>query len=486
MESEDLNNILTKLADSINEDLDEKVLRYANQYLSNQDDDEVLLCKVTSLIKLEKYSQALQIQKSMKIENQEQRFLKAYTHYRLKEFHECLKILNTCEKEVEAGTFNEAKIQILKSQVYNKQEDYAKSAEVLTNLLLKGFNQGEGMQEEGGDTAWLDGVLEDLCANFFNALSMLLWVNHNSGNQTILSEQRKKALDAAVDFCLNKPDQVTLREVFLNLCIALAVNAVCEGSLFTVEEEKEWSQAALDLFYQRLDEADDDGMQIDEDFDELDDRAKDRIIANILESIFQNRSKKVRIETEKLDRAMDAFELLDEADVVLKTSIISYVLYFRVGGEGGQDYFNIGKSIDSILKRLEGKNLKIADKLKQVITRKLTFNKAITLFLRGKHQDVKEFNLSTDKVENDLIRHFVLMKRKDFDKLEEIRGQLSGSQKDKILGLLMQVSVYYQLNNQEKFIELFKVLMNVSGEKLKKEERNTNQPSFSRFLSDTF
>jgi hypothetical protein len=55
------NNILRKIEESILEDLDGKVLKYTNQYLNNDQDEDVLLCKIISLIKLEKYKEALHL-----------------------------------------------------------------------------------------------------------------------------------------------------------------------------------------------------------------------------------------------------------------------------------------------------------------------------------------------------------------------------------------------------------------------------------------
>jgi hypothetical protein len=45
------------------------------------------------------------------------------------------------------------------------------------------------------------------------------------------------------------------------------------------------------------------------------------------------------------------------------------------------------------------------------------------------------------------MRHFILMKRKNTDKLQEIYGNISGSSQQKVMGILMQLSVYYQMNN---------------------------------------
>jgi hypothetical protein len=53
------------------------------------------------------------------------------------------------------------------------------------------------------------------------------------------------------------------------------------------------------------------------------------------------------------------------------------------------------------------------------------------------------------------------MKRKNTDKLHEIYSNLSGTTQEKVAGILMQLSVYYQLNNQSKYIEIFQELMEV-------------------------
>lgn len=59
------------------------------------------------------------------------------------------------------------------------------------------------------------------------------------------------------------------------------------------------------------------------------------------------------------------------------------------------------------------------------------------------------------------MRHMILMKRKNLEKLQEIFENNSGSTKEKVLGVLMQVSVYQQLNNQTKYVEMFQNLMEV-------------------------
>lgn len=81
----------------------------------------------------------------------------------------------------------------------------------------------------------------------------------------------------------------------------------------------------------------------------------------------------------------------------------------------------------------------------------------------GKHSDVQEYNLSNSKVENNLMRHMILMKRKNLEKLQEIFESNSGSTKEKVMGVLMQISVYQQLNNQAKYMDMFQNLMEVNA-----------------------
>jgi energy-converting hydrogenase A subunit M len=92
------NNILRKIEESIIEDLDNKVLKYTNQYLNNEQDNDVLLCKIISLIKLEKYREALHLQNSNTVKKDaenylDRKYLHTYTLYRVKEYSKALKTL---------------------------------------------------------------------------------------------------------------------------------------------------------------------------------------------------------------------------------------------------------------------------------------------------------------------------------------------------------------------------------------------------------
>lgn len=69
--------------------------------------------------------------------------------------------------------------------------------------------------------------------------------------------------------------------------------------------------------------------------------------------------------------------------------------------------------------------------------------------------------MSNNKTENNLMKHMVLMKRKNLEKLQEIFQSSSGSTSEKVTGVLMQISVYEQLNNQAKYVEMFQHLMEV-------------------------
>jgi hypothetical protein len=99
------NSILRKLQESINEDVDSKILKYANQYLNNQPDEDVLLCKIISLIKLDKYKEALHLQNSVQIKKESEnylsrKYLHVYTQYRVKDYSKALKQLLELEKDL--------------------------------------------------------------------------------------------------------------------------------------------------------------------------------------------------------------------------------------------------------------------------------------------------------------------------------------------------------------------------------------------------
>jgi len=103
-----------------------------------------------------------------------------------------------------------------------------------------------------------------------------------------------------------------------------------ENPYFEGEEINFKFEKILQLFYEKLDQHDDNDMQEDDlNLDEADvsDVVKDKVVANILEAIFMTKRKKVRLENEKLDLATSALEELDNKNVVLKASIVSYVLY---------------------------------------------------------------------------------------------------------------------------------------------------------------
>lgn len=373
-------------------------------------------------------------------------YLKAYINYRLAKYTEAIKTLEKCNNSL-------VRVQILYSQIYIKMEEFGKACDILAGILLSGDNKEE-----------IEFVYEDLCANFFNSLTMLIFTNHNNKIPTQISGKRKEALDRAIHFCLDESDKVTLREVFLNLCILIAVNTITQVHLFG-ESEQDYSERALELFHSRLEKSqeedeDNGGMVVEGEEAELDDKAKDRIIAYILETIFQHKKKKVMLNESRLSRANNAIGQLEPKDAILKASILSYVLYMKVGSDRMSELFELGQSIGETLKELEA--LPKGKQLKGIVSKNLEFNRAVTLFIRGKHSQVSDFSLSNDKIENNLIKHFVLAKKKKFEELDKIYKQLSGSLKDRVTGVLMQLSVYHQMKKQEKFVELFTNLMEVS------------------------
>lgn len=103
------NNILRKLEESIFDDLDGKVLKYTNQYLNNVQDDDILLCKIISLIKLEKYKEALHLQNSNQAKKDDanyldRKYLLVYTLYRTQDYTKALKQLLELENALPNDT----------------------------------------------------------------------------------------------------------------------------------------------------------------------------------------------------------------------------------------------------------------------------------------------------------------------------------------------------------------------------------------------
>lgn len=77
-----------------------------------------------------------------------------------------------------------------------------------------------------------------------------------------------------------------------------------ENPYFNGEEIIDKFHTILDLFYSKLQEQEDGGMEVDEfnlDEVEVSDVVKDKVVASILEAIFMTKRKKVRLEQEKLD-----------------------------------------------------------------------------------------------------------------------------------------------------------------------------------------
>jgi len=443
MSKEDLNNCLKKLVESIDVEVDDQVLKYANQYLVSENDQDVIMCKLIAMVKLEKHSQVLQFLKGVKEHNEEVSFLKAYTHYKLKEFADC-------ERTIVKADQNDLKTKILRTQLLNKKEEFGASTDQLCDLIAM----------EGDD---IDYIFEDLASNYFNSLAMLIWTNYTKGARIQLSEKRSKALMRTVTFCLGRASEVNLREVFLNLCILLAIDLNCGGGLFPEEEHYEKRTQALGLFYAKLEAAEAaEADKMDEELEEgeISDIEKDKLIAVVLEAIFQVKEKKVRIHEDNLQSVSDCYAKLGSEDIILKASFLSYILYMKIGNNSNPDLNEYSKQIDHLIKELKGSNL--GSVLNSTVEKSLEFNRAITLFMRGRYGDINNWNISNDLVENNTMKHYVLMKRKDISSLERLYNEISGDLKDKIIAILIQISVYHMANNQNKYVELFSILMHVN------------------------
>lgn len=431
------------LHQAIQDDVDDQVLRNSEFLLQGKPgDQDVLLCKITALAKIGKYQQANQLFNNLKTSTDSSKFLKAYLGYRLGSYQEALSLAESA--------MGDPKMEILKSQVYCKRENYEASCNILAGLLNADKSENES-------------IYEDLCANFFNSLALYVWANISNKKMTTLSAGIQKGLETALQFCLTKSQDITLREVYLNLCILLSIDTTFGTGLFSPDQMKTYSEQFLKEFEKVL-KADTEGiMQEETESDVLGEHEKDQLIAKVIEVIFHRKNNKIRIiegELEKLEK--DYFRLGDE-DVFLKTSVLSYLLFLKMHSttNSGCEMHVLTKELDAILLNL--KKSKLGKKMQEIVQANVQFNKAITLLLRGKFMDLKELNLSSDIWDNLSIKAYVNTKNKKVEAVNQLSDEVNlGQTKDKFLINLLQIGSFHLLNNQALYVDKFVDFMNKS------------------------
>lgn len=276
MFSQEVGQVLRKLTDSIEEKNHEKVLRYSETVLMNTTDEDIIRCKIIALIKLNKFDQALQVQKSLKIENDEQTFIKAYISYKLQNYKETILQLEKCSSDI-------MKNRILLAQAYNKIENFEKSVELYLDLLC---NYQDQLEED----------YEDICANYLNSLSWSIWTKKSQGQEFHLGQAEKVALAQVHEYLAINREKITYREIWLNFCILLAVSTGMDLGLPGNDMEvRRWMFQA---FYDQLNEDNKGDMAEETELivsgGQIDDRGKDLVICKILEAIFGSGDKIIR------------------------------------------------------------------------------------------------------------------------------------------------------------------------------------------------
>ena len=274
----------------------------------------------------------------------------------------------------------------------------------------------------------------------------------------------KNALSSAINFCSNSPDKISLREVYLNLCILVAVDTTYGLGLFSQDEFNRFSKQFLEKFHDLLEQDTVGAMDLESGDGELTDRDKDLLMAKVIDVIFERRNNKIKVldgDIEKLERD---YNKLGDDDVFLKTSVLSYLIFMKMNtnttsGNPG-DMHLLTKEIDHILNSL--KTSKLTKKLQEIIQTNLHFNRSITLLVRGRFHDVKELELSNDIWDNLAIKAYVFTKNKKVESVELLRQEVnSGKLKDKFLINLLQIGSYHLLNNQSMYIDKFVEFMTV-------------------------
>lgn len=273
-----------------------------------------------------------------------------------------------------------------------------------------------------------------------------------------LAKNVKGALNICLNFCKDS-SKVVLREVYLNLCILLAVDLTYGSNLFTAEEFKQYSRD-FHKYFMNLVEKDQD-MENEINQNQLGDKEKDLLVAKVLEVIFEKKKNRIRVmEGDVAKLESDYFKLGDD-DIFLKTSVLSYLIFMKMNTGNTLDMHPMTREIDTILVNL--KKSKLSKKLQELIQGNLIFNKTITLLLRGKFQDVKELETSTDIWENLSIKAYVYAKNKRLEAIENLSKEVDIAEpKNQFLVSLLTIGAYHMLNNQKLYIDKFTEFMTVS------------------------
>jgi Putative TPR-like repeat len=458
-----LQKYLVSLNQAIKDDQDDIALKNSELYLAQKPDEDIQFCKIVALAKLGKYQQAQQVLANFKRVDEDTKFIKAYLAYRLGHYQEAMDL-------AESAGAKSIRMTLLRGQVSCKRENYEMACNIFANIL----------QEK---TTEVRDIYEEVCANFFNALALYAWNLVSSKKTVTLSAAMKTGLSTALEFASTKFEEITVREVYLNLCILLAIDISYGAGLFTHDETNKYSREFLEKFkaiYARGDDA------MDEETDpngQLNEEEKDLLISKVIEVIFERRRHRVKIHEGDLAKIESEYHRLGEEDHFLKASVLSYILYMKMNTNNPTEIHVITKEAETILVSL--KKSKLTKKLQEIISTNLHFNKAISLLLRGKFQDVKELELSNDQWDNLSIKAYVLTKNKRIEDIEKLAIQVQGaSARDKFLIALLQLGAYHQLNNQNLYQEKFVHFMNTLVlPEYKQSNGLFNQLSFREFFN---
>jgi tetratricopeptide (TPR) repeat protein len=428
---------LANLSKAIADDLDDQVIKQAEQCLAIKPDEEILMVKLVALAKAGKYQQAQQVLSGIKKSDNEVKFLKGYLAYRLGNYQEAT--------DLAEGTLGDSRMTLLKSQVLTKRENYEAACNILAGLLVENSPENQGIAEE-------------LCANFFNSMALYVWNLVSSKKTVTLSQPMKNGLAAAIKYCQTQGEKIDLREVFLNLCILLAIDTTFKVGLFTAPEFQQYSREFLTRFETLLQR--DEEQAMDTEGESLGEKEKDRLIAQVISVIFDKKRNKIKVLDSDHARQEQDYHKLSDDDIFLKTSVLSYLLFIKMNTNNLAELHLLTKDIDNILANL--KKSKLTKKLQEIISTNLQFNRAITLLLRGKFQDVKELDLSNDIWDNLSVKSYIYTKNKKVEAVEELQKELnSNTPRDRFLLSLLQIGSYHLLNNQtlytDKFVEFMQV-----------------------------
>ncbi|EGR33611.1 hypothetical protein IMG5_047910 [Ichthyophthirius multifiliis] len=437
-----IENLYTRLQQSINDNNDEIILKLSEQILSKQQDEKVKKCHLIALLKTEKLQQFQQEFSNLPINDDQSQYWQAYSLYKQEKYEECIKFCQQQQSQIQFF--------LLLAQSYNKLGQYQTAVEIYQQTLKK-FPKTQDYQ---------DILVNLIAASVSSKVKMkYFFFLKNKKKHKDLQEISKSIVQ---DFIKNSKNQEQTREFIYNYAFLLANLHQTEDSLL------------LQRRFQQI-------IQKEND--------KEDEIISVLQSDyndFLNHKVYQGEELEKKIKQYEAFQKINTQDKNLKAVLNNNIVFFKSLSKS--DHFS------ESLRLLEDC---ISNKYKQTSEQIFLFklNKLILYIQKGKYNEGLNLLQEIEKKypQNLLFQEFSLKQRIHiFLLLAEMAKQMN--QQDKIITLFNSLfennpSVY---ENEVLICFMFSQLIkNKQNEQhneqvLQKIGQNTKNPQILSFLADFY